>query len=101
MRNLFESNEPEPEQEDIKAISNGPHVMLPPLAEGYEYELAKLPSGRSAVIVTGEAEVLEPETKSCGGTGAHEKYKACEDCQKYQGSENLDSPESRTLRHRD
>lgn len=50
-RNVFENNDPTPDEEDIKAVGNGPHIMLPPLAEGHHYALTKLPSGRSAVVV--------------------------------------------------
>lgn len=50
-RNMFENNDAVPDEDDIKAVGNGPHFMLPPLAEGHEYVLADLPSGRKAVVV--------------------------------------------------
>jgi hypothetical protein len=50
-RNVFENNDPVPSEEDAKAVGDGPHIMLPPLAEGHHYGLQKLPSGRSAVVV--------------------------------------------------
>ena len=82
-RNVFEANEPDPSVDDdfIKSIAGAnPHVRLPPLQEGFQYEIQALPSGHSAVIITGEAEVVEKHD-----------YKA----------DDLNSPESRTLRHRD
>lgn len=77
-RNVFETNEPDPSPDDdfIKSLAGAnPHVRLPPLQEGFAYEIQKLPSGHSAVIITGEAEIVEDD--------------------------DLNSPESRTLRHRD
>lgn len=65
-RNLFESNDPIPDEEDIKAVADGPHIMLPPLTEGYQYGLKKLPSGRTAVVVEGSL----PPPSEC------EKYKS-------------------------
>jgi hypothetical protein len=108
VRNLFEDNEPKPNDvEDHQAAGDGPHVLLPPLPEGSTYELTKLPSGRSAVIVTGEPKTeesaeenwqkkLETARTTCGCG----KYQGCTTCGKYQG-DDLNSPESRTLRHRD
>jgi len=93
-RNVFENNE-RPEDEDfIKSIAGeNPHVRLPALKDGFAYEIQKLPSGESAVIITGEAEVEEP---SCGCA----PYQGCAKCGRYQ-ADGLDSPESRTLRHSD
>lgn len=50
-RNVFESNEVNSE-EDIAVLGEDPHILLPPLAEGYRYELIQLPSGRMAVRTT-------------------------------------------------
>lgn len=106
MRNLFENNEPEPDEDKdfVKNLAGtNPHVMLPPLAEGFQYEIQKLPSGKSAVIVTGEAEVVEekpkrpprnPDVCDCA------RYQSCEKCRFYEGGD-LNSPESLTLRHKD
>lgn len=58
-RNVFENNEPQPDEEDVKAVGDGPHIMLPPLAEGNHYAFTKLPSGRTAVVVKQD----EPETE--------------------------------------
>jgi hypothetical protein len=75
-RNVFENNEPElyqeDFQEDLKVVGDGPHVMLPPLAEGHHYAITDLPSGRKAVVV--EEDVKEnsefdrafPETDQFG-----------------------------------
>lgn len=52
-RNVFENNQPEPSEEDINAVGNSPHILLPPLAEGYRYELLRLPSGRMTVVTVG------------------------------------------------
>lgn len=52
-RNVFENNRPEPSQEDQNAVGNSPHILLPPLAEGYHYELLRLPSGQMAVVTVG------------------------------------------------
>lgn len=52
-RNVFENNQPEVSQEDFDAVKNGPHILLPELAEGYHYELLRLPSGRMAVVTVG------------------------------------------------
>lgn len=74
-RNVFENNDPElyqeDFQEDLRAVGDGPHVMLPPLNEGYRYGLTKLPSGRSAVVVEDVKENTEldrafPETDQFG-----------------------------------
>lgn len=81
-RNVFEANEPDPSVDDdfIKSVAGEyPHVRLPPLQEGFHYEVKKLPSGHSAVVISEEE-----------GVGGHE-YRA----------DDLNSPESRTLRHRD
>ena len=86
-RNVFEANEPDPsvDEEFIKSIAGDyPHVRLPPLQEGFSYGIEKLPSGHSAVIITGEAEVVEGDQKFGEYT-----------------TDKLNSPESRTLRHRD
>lgn len=58
-RNVFENNDPKPDEEDAKVLGDGPHVVLPPLAEGFRYEFTSLPGGRTAVTITGEIE--EPE----------------------------------------
>lgn len=50
-RNVFENNDPVPDKEDVKAVGNGPHIMLPPLSEGHHYALTDLPNGRKAVVV--------------------------------------------------
>ncbi|AVD99487.1 hypothetical protein SEA_BING_65 [Streptomyces phage Bing] len=52
-RNVFENNQPETSQEDSRAVGDSPHILLPPLAEGYHYELLRLPSGRMAVVTVG------------------------------------------------
>lgn len=70
-RNVFENNDPVPDEEDIKAVGDGPHIMLPPLAEGHRYGLTKLPSGRTAVVVEDDEENSEldrafPETDRFG-----------------------------------
>jgi hypothetical protein len=87
-RNVFEQNDPTPDEEDIKAVGEGPHIMLPPLAEGHEYAITDLPSGRKAVVV------VDPNEQVC----TCKPYQGCSICGKYQGSA-LDSPESRTERH--
>lgn len=52
-RNVFENNQDEPSQEDVSAVGNSPHILLPPLAEGCHYELIRLPSGRMVVVTVG------------------------------------------------
>lgn len=47
MRNLHENNEPAEAQE----LRDQPHVMLPPLAEGFRYEFATLQSGRTVALI--------------------------------------------------
>lgn len=100
-RNVFENNTNKIADEDVEVLGDGPHIPLPELKEGYEYAITDLPSGRKAVVVIDPNEQTDtPEPRSCGGTANHAKYQACEDCGKYKGSA-LDTPESRTLRHRD
>lgn len=49
---MFEKNiDMSTSKEDLEAVGDRPRVMLPPLADGHHYELAKLPSGRTAVVV--------------------------------------------------
>lgn len=72
-RNVFENNDPVPDEEDLKAVGNGPHIMLPPLAEGHEYALTDLPSGRKAVVV------VDPNVQEC----TCGKYQGCALCRKY------------------
>jgi hypothetical protein len=55
-RNVFENNDPRPDEEDVKAVGSSPHIMLPPLVEGYHYTFTDLPSGRKAVTVEKDAE---------------------------------------------
>jgi hypothetical protein len=69
-RNVFENNDAVPDEEDLKAVGNGPHIMLPPLTEGHEYVLTDLPSGRRAVIV------VEDHIQACNCTG-DEKCALC------------------------
>jgi hypothetical protein len=107
VRNLFENNESErsveEEEADFNFTKDAPHTLLPPLAEGYSYEIQKLPSGRQAVVVqethkeNTELERAFPSEEASCGCG---KYQSCSVCRKFQG-DALDSPESRTLRHKD
>lgn len=101
-RNVFENNTNKIADEDVEALGDGPHIPLPELKEGYEYAITDLPSGRKAVIVE-KAPVHPTECDQ-----VHEKYKSCPNCSRYydrqksyEGAEDLNSPESRTLRHRD
>ncbi|QPX71420.1 hypothetical protein SscP1EGY_22 [Streptomyces phage SscP1EGY] len=54
-RNVFENNNPEvsaeQEEADYEALNGRSHTFLPPLPEGYRYELMELPSGRMAVVM--------------------------------------------------
>ena len=50
-RNVFESNTPWVTPEDQHEMVDKTHSVLPPLAEGYRYDLVKLASGRSAIVV--------------------------------------------------
>ncbi|QEQ93926.1 hypothetical protein SEA_KARDASHIAN_61 [Streptomyces phage Kardashian] len=94
-RNVFESNELGDEADD-KILGDDPHILLPPLAEGHEYEITQLPSGRSAVRIKSEDLSEEPVSVSCGCG----PYQGCSRCGKYQG-DGLNRPDSRTLRHQD
>lgn len=101
MANVFENNEPVTDKEAIDELGERVHAMLPPLAEGYRYDLQKLASGRTAVVVeeavkeNSELERAFPDEEGSCGCG---KYQGCSRCGKFQG-DGLNSPESRTLRH--
>lgn len=113
-RNVFENNS-KIADEDVEVLGNGPHIPLPELKEGYEYTITDLPSGRKAVIVTGNGEVEEPITpenadgrvtyKDLRGNDEERTcwcgpFQGCATCGRYQG-DGLNDPESRTLRHKD
>ncbi|QBZ73604.1 hypothetical protein SEA_ROSAASANTEWAA_40 [Streptomyces phage RosaAsantewaa] len=51
MTNLFENNEPFKDHNELREMSDGPYVVLPPLAEGYHYELVQISDGSYGVIV--------------------------------------------------
>lgn len=103
-RNVFENNESEwtieQEEADCNQLQGAPHMVLPPLADGFKYELTQLPSGREAVVVTedhkenSELERAFPdEIKTCGCS----PYQGCKGCGK--PDPGLDSLQARTLRH--
>lgn len=94
-RNMFEENEVNPD-EDAQILGDDPHILLPPLAEGREYEITQLPSGRSAVRVKSEDLSETKQEVSCGCG----PYQGCSRCGRYRG-DGLNSPDSRTLRHQD
>lgn len=77
MRNLFEDNESErsveQEEADLNFVKDTPYIILPPLDEGFEYKIVKLPSGSMAVLPSAKMGQVD----------------------------DLNTPESRTLRHRD
>jgi len=93
-RNVFEKNEFPDNEKDIEVLGGeGPAFVLPSLEDGHEYKLKKLPSGKVAVLTEEQSDAIE-KTCDCG------PYQGCATCSRYQG-DDLDSPESRTLRHRD
>ncbi len=51
-RNVFERG-PVLSREDLEVVKDGPYIILPPLAEGYRYEIVTLPSGGQAVVTVG------------------------------------------------
>lgn len=60
-RNVFDQGS---DAEDHEAAGDGPHVLLPPLDGEHHYEIKKLPSGRTAVIVEENDEVTDnPDQK--------------------------------------
>lgn len=86
MRNLFESNEPEIPREDLDQYSDNLHSILPEAPEGKGYDIVRLSDGRDAVVVKDVTYTSYFEEKSRAERAAEE---------------DLNSPESRTLRHRD
>lgn len=49
--NLFENNEPFKTHDELSSMSDGPYVVLPPLADGYRYELVQISDGSYGVVV--------------------------------------------------
>lgn len=50
-RNVFENNEPEISEEELKKMAGRVHATLPPLAAGYKYAFEDLDNGRVAVVI--------------------------------------------------
>lgn len=63
-RNQFENNDeavPNVSSEDKEFLGDRLYVPLPHLQDGHRYDIAKLPSGESAVVINKEAEPTEDE----------------------------------------
>lgn len=49
-RNVFENHSVGLNEEDNKKLSGKAYSMMPPLAEGYHYELVKVSAGVAVVV---------------------------------------------------
>lgn len=71
-RNAFENNDPKVTQEEALELGDKVHSLLPPLAEGYHYDLTQLTNGRSAVVVEKDGQVSPEEQEKLDRFGRHQ-----------------------------
>lgn len=105
MANVFENNEGTPgEAIIVEKLDDNLPLVLPKLEEGQRYDFTKLADGRvSITVVEGTDDgQWQQWAKSLGSEGrcGCGPYQGCARCGKYQG-DDLNTPESRTLRHGD